>query len=195
MGGYHRSLAAGTLLLCALAAAPGRPGAAEPAPAADPQVSALLERVRDRHNLPGLIGAVVAGDRLAALGVAGVRKAGSPEPVTATDRVHLGSCTKAMTATRVAMLVEQGKLRWTSTPAGVFPDLRDDIHPGYHQVTLAQLLTHRAGLPANPPKGAALLARFASAPRPEQRVAMLKAALKTPPESEPGTKHAYSNLG
>ena len=59
----------------------------------------MLAPVRDEHHLPGLIGAIVTGDRLAAIGAIGIRKIGSSEPIRVTDQVHLGSCTKAMTAT------------------------------------------------------------------------------------------------
>src|SRR5215470_14160319 len=63
----------------------------------------------------GMAAAVLRGERIIAQGVAGVRKRGSAERVTLDDRFHLGSCTKAMTATLVAMLVEEGKLNWTTT--------------------------------------------------------------------------------
>src|SRR6186997_145659 len=63
----------------------------------------------------GLAAAVLRGERIIAQGVAGVRKRGSAERITLDNQFHLGSCTKAMTATLVAMLVEEGKLHWTTT--------------------------------------------------------------------------------
>src|SRR5262249_44661029 len=76
------------------------------------EVIALLRPVVKKHELPGAVAAVFRGGRLVAIGSVGVRKAGSPEPFTINDTVHIGSCTKAMTATLLAMLVEEGKLRW-----------------------------------------------------------------------------------
>jgi CubicO group peptidase (beta-lactamase class C family) len=183
-----------SLLLAGAALVPGagsRGAPDAPAVKADDGVNALLAPIRDKHKLPGLIGALVKGDGVAAIGAVGVRKAGSREPVRVTDTVHLGSCTKPLTATRLAMLVEEKKLSWGSALGQVFPELKKAIHPDYQAVTLAQLLTHRAGLPENGPwhdlgAGAAPAA---------QRHALLRKVLKEAPDREPGTKFAYSNLG
>src|SRR5262245_14444408 len=72
--------------------------AGDPAPVReDKRVGEVLAPVRDDNHLPGLIGAILAGNRLAAIGAVGIRKIGSPEPIRVTDQIHLGSCTKAMT--------------------------------------------------------------------------------------------------
>src|SRR5207244_9735123 len=63
---------------------------------------------------------------------------------------HLGSCTKAMTATLVAMLVEEGKLNWITTLGELFVDTVKPMHPAWEKVTLRQVLAHRAGLPLEP---------------------------------------------
>ncbi len=54
-----------------------------------------------------------------------------------------------MTATIIGMLVDEGKLTWGSTIREVFPDVASRFHDDFQKVTLSQLLTHRAGLPAN----------------------------------------------
>jgi CubicO group peptidase (beta-lactamase class C family) len=49
------------------------------------------------------------------------------------DIVHLGSCTKAMTATLAGRFIEEGKLRWNTTIAEVFPEWKgqmDLFEPG-----------------------------------------------------------------
>ena len=84
-----------------------------------------------------------------AFGVAGVRKRGTKSRATPNDLWHLGSNTKAMTATLVARLIEQGQLSWDTTVADVFSDKDFEIHPDFRGVTLLQLLSHRAGLPPN----------------------------------------------
>ena len=88
---------------------------------ADERINEVLAPVRDEHHLPGLIGAIQTGNRLAAIGALGIRKIGSPEPIRVTDQVHLGSCTKAMTATMIGTLIDEGKLTWRSTIREVFP--------------------------------------------------------------------------
>src|ERR1051325_5380997 len=98
----------------------------------------------------GMVAAVLRGERIIAQGAAGVRKRGSTERVTLDDRFHLGSCTKAMTATLVAMLVEEGKLNWTTTLGELFADTVRHMHPAWEKVTLRQVLAHRAGLRFEP---------------------------------------------
>src|SRR5271165_5038661 len=114
---------------------------------ADEQLGRLLESIRDAHHLPGMIGAIVRGDTLANIGAAGIRKIGSAEPMQVLDQVHLGSCTKAMTATLIGTLVDDGLLSWSSMIRDVFPEVASRLHPDFQTATLADLLTHRAGRP------------------------------------------------
>src|ERR1035438_9221348 len=113
-----------------------------------------LEDIRKKHDLPALAAVVVKDgvicDRLAV----GVRKLGDPTPVTTNDLFHIGSCTKSMTATLTAMLIEDGKLRWDSTTAEMFPELKGKMDKQYERVTVEQLLTHRGGVPGKPPAAA-----------------------------------------
>ncbi|MBV9958361.1 MAG: serine hydrolase, partial [Acidobacteria bacterium] len=131
------------LLLLALWTAPLKAQTNE-ASAAD--ISPLLEEIRSKYDLPALAAAVVRADGTIAEGAVGVRVKGRPERVTLKDRFHLGSTAKSMTATMIATLVEEGKLSWETTLAQVFPELGDKLHPTLRAVTLAQLLTHRAGI-------------------------------------------------
>ena len=187
--------------ICAIAlfvVAPGdaraatRPSTTRPAAthASAASLDALLETIRAKRKLPGLVGAIVEGDEVVAIGAAGVRKLDAPQPVTIDDKLHIGSCTKAMTATVLARLVEQKKLTWDSTIAQIFPDLAPKLDAGYQAVTLEQLLQHRAGLPANGPWAA-----LGSGSTTEQRVKLIKLILAKPPELPPGTKYSYSNVG
>src|ERR1022692_1548339 len=109
----------------------------------DSMMQSILGRAVERF---GMVVAVLRGERIIAQGAAGVRKRGAAERITLDDRFHLGSCTKAMTATLVAMLVEEGKLNWTTTLGELFADTVKPIHPAWEKVTLRQVLQHRAGL-------------------------------------------------
>jgi CubicO group peptidase (beta-lactamase class C family) len=92
---------------------------------------------------------VVRDGQIIASGAVGIRRAGAEIPVTINDRFHLDSDTKAMTALLAAMLVDEGKLRWDSTVAQVFPELAPNMNPGLRGVTLEQLLSHTSGLPSD----------------------------------------------
>src|SRR5215470_15665287 len=92
-------------------------------------VDAILQSIFGRGaERSGMAAAVLRGERIIAQGVAGVRRRGTAERVTLDDRFHLGSCTKAMTATLVAMFVEEGKLNWTSTVGEVFAGTVKPMH-------------------------------------------------------------------
>ncbi len=157
----------------------------------DERVNRILESARTGgRRLPGMIGAVVRGEEVTALGAVGIRKIGSDRAIRPDDVVHLGSCTKAMTATMIGTVVDEGKLGWESTLAEVFPDRSKALHPDYRRVTLAQLLAHRAGLPADVDWWD--LERGRAVAEGRRR---LLTRLQAPPESRPGTKYGYSNVG
>lgn len=156
----------------------------------DAQLDELARKIVEKHSLPGMIVAVLDGSGVSAIGAAGVRKAGDPTPITIDDRIHLGSCTKAMTATLMAILVEDEVLRWDSTIGEVMPEFRGVIHEGYLGVTLEQLLDHRGGLTANAKNW------WSQEDDPvSTRNKILRESLTSAPKSAPGTKFEYSNLG
>lgn len=157
-------------------------------------VSKLLAPIVSAHDVPALAGAVVTVDGLAAIGASGVRERGRPEPVTIDDRWHLGSCTKSMTATLCAILVEEGSLAYDRTVGATWK--YDSIDPAWRTVTLRQLLTNRAGAPASLDEGGlwARLWRHPGTPR-EQRRSLLTGVTSRPPAAPPGSKYIYSNAG
>jgi CubicO group peptidase (beta-lactamase class C family) len=114
-------------------------------PPAPENLNPLLEPLLKKYDLPALAGAIVTSKGLSAVGAVGVRKYGTDTPVTINDQFHLGSDTKAMTATMLATVVEEGKLSWNTTLEQVFPELAPKMDPAYRKVTLEQLLAHRAG--------------------------------------------------
>jgi CubicO group peptidase (beta-lactamase class C family) len=154
-------------------------------------VDSILSAVRERHGLPGIVAVVVRAEGAGLTGASGVRKLGESTPVTVDDRFHLGSNVKAMTATLVAELVEDGTLGWDTTPLDVFPGLATTIHPDHRSVTLTQLLQHRAGIEQ--------LGVFAEIPPlagspMEQRQLGTELLLELSPPAPVGT-YLYSNGG
>lgn len=171
-----------------------------PARAADPKpddLSSLLEPLRAKHDLPALAAAVVVGGKIKAAGAVGVRKQGADARVTVEDQFHLGSCTKAMTATLIAKLVEDGKLTWDTTLAQALPELAEGMHEGFRSVTIRHLLCHRAGVthePWPPGMNSFEVHGLPGSPR-QQRWEYAKRMLAAPPEYEPGSKYVYANAG
>lgn len=169
--------------------------AAVSAPVAFGDVAKTLESIRKKHDLPALAVVVVKDGRICDRAAVGIRKWGDPAPVTTNDVFHIGSCTKSMTATLTAMLIEDGKLRWDTKIAEVFPDLRGKMDTQYEMVTVEQLLQHRGGVPGAPPAAAWKRAWEKAGPPVAQRREFIAAVLREPPEAAPGTKMIYSNQG
>ncbi len=175
----------------------GKELSAAPPPAAsyaDP-VSQLLEDIRAKHEFPALAAAVVVDGEIVAANAVGFRRQGGSEAVTADDKFHIGSVTKSMTATVAAMLVEEGKISWTTTIGESFPELRDRMDAAYADVTLEQLLAHRGGAPASPPALLWRKARGGNGTPGEQLLEFIQGILARKPEAMPGTKYVYSNQG
>ncbi len=157
----------------------------------------VLEEVLAGTEVPGIGGAVVTSEGLVALGVAGVRERGSDAKIQRDDLFHIGSCTKSMTATLLAMSVEAEKLRWDTTIAEGLPDLAKAMDEAWLGATLTQLLAHTAGMPENlldyGNLGLAFLSR--TKPMPMVRRKAVEGICAKPPLAQPGTAYLYSNFG
>ena len=143
-----------------------------------------------REKIPGLVGAITSSKGVLALGSAGVRKHGNEVAISDADLIHLGSCTKAMTSSMIAILVKEGALSWDSSLIEALPDLKGAIDPSFYSVTLWQLLTHRGGVPAN----AKDWWSHGRIPLIERRITLLKENLRLPAAHKKGS-YLYSNLG
>jgi CubicO group peptidase (beta-lactamase class C family) len=157
----------------------------------------ILRPYLSRYGLPAISAAVVKDGKVVASGAVGTRRAGADIPVSLDDRFHIGSDTKAFTALLAAMLVEEGRLKWTTTPAEVFPELAAGMHPDFRRVTLEQLLSHTSGLPSDNEDIFNLYrdAMFQEGNLDELRYALVREAGKRALPSPPGKVFAYSNLG
>jgi CubicO group peptidase (beta-lactamase class C family) len=89
------------LVLCVAANGPH-------AQSGDSAIAERLESIRKARDLPALGAAFIRGDGSVTSAVVGVRKRGTEVPANIEDQWPLASNTKAMTATLVATLVEQG---------------------------------------------------------------------------------------
>lgn len=122
------------------------PSPIDPGMLGDGRMSELVETIRDRHNLPALAAIIVAEGQIADQAASGLRSITNGAAVTTTDRWHIGSVTKAMTATLAAILVEQSVISWDTTPLDIWPEYAASMHPKYQLVTVVDLLSHQAGL-------------------------------------------------
>lgn len=154
----------------------------------------FLEPIRAEAKVPALAAAVIQKNKLVALGAVGKRRADRDDPIRHDDRFHIGSCTKSMTATMIARLVEMDKLDWGSMVAEVLPALRKKVRREYWKVTLEQLLTHRSGLPEDRVPHPQVFPRLWSLSA-KQRLQAAEVMLQQEPVAAPGEKTVYSNGG
>ena len=153
----------------------------------------IVEPIRTAHALPSLGVAVVRSAGLVDQAVVGVRKLGDPTAATPSDPYHLGSNTKAMTASLVATLVDDGVWTWTTSVAGTLEAVVPNMHSSWRDVTVEELLSHQAGIDDE--------AAYALMPEPsparavsDNRLAAVRAVMAEPAVGRRG-RYAYSNVG
>ncbi len=168
--------------------------------AQDPE-SALGRKLAEachQHNVPALTAAVVNAEGVVQAECYGIRKRGGTEQITLSDRFSIGSCTKAMTATLAAVMVDAGKIDWDTSIEQVWPRAtQKDVHASLRKVTLEQLLSHQSGLAADVSdiSGPAWAEFFDEKESPQrERRRLLKLVLAKPPSGRQ-SQFAYSNLG
>ncbi|OZB18755.1 MAG: hypothetical protein B7X53_02195 [Hyphomonas sp. 34-62-18] len=155
-------------------------------------LQSLLDTARDKHGLIGL-GAVVATpeDGIIALAVSGDRVRGGPA-IQTDDAWHIGSNTKMLTALGWARLVEAGSARWGMTLAEIFEG--EELHPGWQDVTIEEVLAHRSGVTPNPGVLWMTGAGRNGDPVRQQRERLVAGTLQKAPAGKRG-EFDYSNLG
>jgi CubicO group peptidase (beta-lactamase class C family) len=170
--------------------------AASPVRAQEPSLPEVLVQAMDGKTVPAMGILVIRDGKVVGQAVRGVRRIGEPAPVVLSDRWNIGSDAKALTATLIGRLVEHGKLRWDTPLATMLPDLAADMRPEYRDVTLLELLSHRAGLPENTGDMTFFNTFYSDArPLPAQRLAYVKRALTEAPVGPARGESSYSNTG
>jgi len=101
-------------------------------------------------------------------------------PVTTETVFDIASITKQFTAAAILRLEIDGKLKTTDTISRFFPNTPEDKSA----ITLHQLLTHTSGLQA-----------VLDGNQPVNRDQFIEGMLKSPLNSKPGERFAYSNAG
>jgi CubicO group peptidase (beta-lactamase class C family) len=118
-----------------------------PALAAPPaDLDATVDAAMKRFGVPGMSVTIVEGDKVVHAKGYGVRELGKPGRADEHTVFPIGSETKAFTAAALAILVDQGKLKWSDPVVKHMPDFR--MYDPYvtENMTVRDLLTHRSGL-------------------------------------------------
>lgn len=110
------------------------------------QLDTLVARAMQEKQIPGLAIAVTHDGATVYAKAFGVTNLQTATPVTLETLFHLASVTKLFVATAALQLVEQGRVDLHAPVVKYLPyfQLAD---PRFSQITVAQMLTHTAGMP------------------------------------------------
>lgn len=110
------------------------------------EFDAYVERSRNLFQIPGLAVTVVKDGKVLLKKGYGVRQLGLPQPVDAQTLYACASTTKAMTATCMAMLVDEGKVKWDDPVINYLPDFQLYDPFVTRELKIRDLFTHNSGV-------------------------------------------------
>jgi CubicO group peptidase (beta-lactamase class C family) len=114
----------------------------------DPKaIDEVVEKSLKEFSAPGAAVVIVKDGEVVYLKGFGVREKGKDEKVTPDTVFAIASCSKAFTATAVAMLADEGKLKWDDKVRDHLDFFRLSDELADRDVTLRDLLCHRTGMP------------------------------------------------
>lgn len=110
------------------------------------EIDAYVEKARQDWKIPGLAMAIVKDDQVIWAKGYGVRELGKPEPVNEKTLFAIASNSKAFTTALLAILVDEGKLKWDDKVTKYWPEF--ELYDAYvtREMTIRDLVSHRSGL-------------------------------------------------
>jgi CubicO group peptidase (beta-lactamase class C family) len=172
------------------------------APAAFPStggLTAALQPFVDDQTMAGAVVLVGAKDKILALEAVGWSDLEAKRPMAADDFFWIASMTKAMTATAVMMLVDEGRVSVEDPVEKYLPEFKGQVviakddatktpRAPSHPMQIREILSNTSGLPFRSEIEQGALDRLPIA----EAVASYA---KTPLLSDPGAAYLYSNAG
>ena len=155
-------------------------------PAALDYIPRWLEFQMRQNQAPGCVIAIVRNGEIILERAFGVADLNTGQALTPRHRFRVASHSKSFTAAGIMKLREQGRLE-LDDPAGRYVK---KLHPVIAQATIAQLLSHSAGLVRDGADAGQWQDR-----RPFLSEKELRAALAEAPTISPNTRFKYSNHG
>ena len=116
------------------------------AQAPGPEFDEYVNKALKDWEVPGVAIAIVKNDRVVLAKGYGVRELNKTEPVDEQTLFAIGSSSKAFTATAIAILVDQAKLKWEDPATKYLPGFQLFDPYSTRELTVADLLSHRSGL-------------------------------------------------
>jgi len=99
-------------------------------------------------QVPGMAIVIVRGDEVIYKKTFGVREAGKTDQVTEETLFQIGSTSKAFTAALVAMMVDEGKIKWNDKVIDYLPEFRMYDPWVTEEFTVTDLMAQHSGMPS-----------------------------------------------
>jgi len=111
-----------------------------------PEVDKLVNRTLTAFNVPGIAVAIIKDGKVVLAEGYGVKSIDTKEKVDANTLFGIASNSKAFTSAALAMLVDEGKIKWDDKVVKYLPDFKMYNDYVTQEFTIRDLLTHRSGL-------------------------------------------------
>jgi CubicO group peptidase (beta-lactamase class C family) len=151
-------------------------------------LDAWVDRTMKEFQVPGLALAVVKDGKLIYAKGYGVRELGKPGKVDEHTLFGIASNSKAFTAAALAMLVDEGKLKWDDPATAYLPWFAVNDPYITRELTIRDAVSHRSGLGL----GAGDLMFFPPSTLTRDQILQRTRFIK--PASSLRSKYAYNNI-
>ncbi len=113
-----------------------------------PNFDAFVTKVLQTFEVPGASIAIVKDGKIVSAKGYGIKKLGKTEAVDANTLFLIASNSKAFTASALAILVEEGKIKWDNPVVEYLPWFKMSDPYVTANITVRDLLVHHSGIPA-----------------------------------------------
>ena len=105
-----------------------------------------ISKVKDEWQLTGMAASFALDGEVVYSKAFGVKEKGGNEPIDVNTVFQIGSVSKSFTATVMASLVAEGKVKWEDTVANILPDFKMYDPWVTANMQVKDIMTHRTGL-------------------------------------------------
>lgn len=150
-----------------------------------PKLDSLFNLLFEKNKAMGSIALSKNGNVIYSKAIGyGLISDNEKRPALPITKYRIGSITKMFTSTMIFQLIEEGKIKLTTTLDTYFPNI-----PNSDKITISNLLNHRSGL-HNFTDDPAYMTYMT---QPKTQAEMVEIISKYKPDFEPNQKSAYSN--
>lgn len=110
------------------------------------QIDTYIQSAMKNWKMPGFAVGIIKNDTVIFSKGFGVREAGKSESVDENTLFVIASCSKAFTTASLAILVDQGKIKWDDPVIKYLPGFQMYDPWITKEITIRDLVTHRSGL-------------------------------------------------